>query len=74
MKGSPMAMANIFGLMAVSIKAYLKMVLDKAMACGRNHQETVINTKEITSEIRNKATVYSRGHQAISTKGITSRI
>lgn len=74
MKGNQMVMVSIFGQMAVSIKEHSKMVLDKAMVYGRNHQATVINTKVIMSETRNKVMASSIGHQAISTKVITSKI
>jgi hypothetical protein len=67
-------MVNTSGQMAVFTKETSKMVLERVMEYGKNHQEIAINTRVITSETRSKAMVYFHGHQVTSTKDITMKI
>jgi len=67
-------MGNTSGQMAVFTKETSKMVSDRVMEYGKNHQEIAINIRAITSETRNKATVYFHGHRVTSTKDIITKI
>ena len=74
MRENRAAMESTSGLTAASTKETSKMVSERAMESGRNHQETAINMRDITLETKSKATGYFPGPQATSTKDITGKI
>lgn len=73
-KESQMVMANIIGVMEVTLKETSKMDSEMVMECGKKAQEIAINMKVNIMKIKNMDMEYLVGQVEIFIRGIIFKI